>query len=180
MRWIDKRLLRFRALFSRARVEQELDDELRFHWQQQIEENLAAGMSPEEAHYAAQRVVGDLAQLKDECRDTRGVAWIETSVHDLRYGWRMLRKSPVLTIVAILSLAIGIGANTTIFTIIDALMLKMLPVKNPSELVQFLHFFQEQRSSFSYPWYEHFREHSHSFAGVFAVSGINALKLRES
>ena len=179
MRSIDRLLLRFRSLFSRARVEHELDAELRFHLEQQIEENLAAGMSAEEARYAARRSIGGLTQIQEECRDARSVAWIETSITDLRYGWRMLRKSPVLTMVAILSLAIGIGANTTIFTIIDALMLKMLPVKNPSELVQFLHFFEGQRSNFSYPWYEHFRDQSHSFAGIVAVSNPNKLKLRE-
>ena len=140
MRWLEKLMLRWRSLFRRPEVEQELDAELRFHLQQQIDENLAAGMSAEEARYAARRAIGGAEQIKEECRDARSVAWIETSINDLRYGWRMLRKSPVLTIVAILSLAIGIGANTTIFTIIDALMLKVLPVKNPTELVQFMHF----------------------------------------
>lgn len=108
------------------------------------------------------------------------IGWLETLLQDLRYALRLLRKTPGFTAVAVLSLAIGIGANTAIFTIIDALMLKMLPVKNPSELVQFSHFFQEQRSSFSYPWYEHFRDQSHSFAGVFAVSSTDTFKLRES
>ncbi len=178
MRWYRKLHLRVRSLFHHTQVEQELTDEVRFHLEQQIEENIARGMTHEEAHYAARRSIGGLAQIAEQCRDARGVSWIRDIGNDVRYGWRMLSKSPVLTGVAILSLAIGIGANTAIFTIIDALMLKTLPVKNPGELVQFLHFFQGQRSNFSYPWYEHFRDENRSFAGVFAVSGTNTLKLR--
>src|SRR5258708_5785842 len=125
-----------RAFSGRASAERELDEEVRFHLEKQIEVNIGAGMSPREARYAALRLFGGVEPVKEDCRDARGVAWIETLVQDLRYGWRMLRKSPGLTIVAILSLALGIGANTAIFTIIDAVMLKMLPVTNPSELVQ--------------------------------------------
>src|SRR5229473_3375441 len=76
MRWADKLLLRVRSLLRRERIDHELDEELRFHIEQQIEENLAAGLTPEEARYAARRSIGGVAQLKDECRDTRGVAWL--------------------------------------------------------------------------------------------------------
>src|SRR6266446_2302249 len=178
MRWANKILLRWRSLFRRGHIERELDDELRFHLELQIEENITAGMSPEEARYAARRTLGRLAQMKEECRDMRRVNFIETLLQDIRYGWRMLHKSPGVTTVAIVSLALGIGANTAIFTIIDAVMLKMLPIKNPSELVQLSRYSQGQHGNFPYPDYEQLRDQNHVLAGVFAVSYPSGLKMR--
>ncbi len=97
MRWIDQLSLRFRSLFSRARIEQELDDELRFHLQEQIEENMAAGMTLEDARHAARRTVGGVEQIKEECRDMRRVNYIENFLQDIRYGVRQLRRSPAFT-----------------------------------------------------------------------------------
>src|SRR5207245_1181357 len=94
MRWVDKLLLRLRSLLRRPRVERELDTELRFHLEQQVEENLAAGMTPEEARYAARRSIGGVAQIREECRDMRRVNWVQDLAQDIRYGLRMLRKSP--------------------------------------------------------------------------------------
>ena len=91
------------------RSEQELDAELRFHLERQVEANLAAGMTPEQAHYAARRTIGGMEQIKDECRDARAVAFIETLMQDVRYGFRMMRRSPTLPGVAVLSLSLGIG-----------------------------------------------------------------------
>ena len=135
MRWIHKLALRLRSLLARRRVEQDLGDEMRFHLDHLIEQNLAAGMTPEEARYAALREWGGVEQIKEECRDMRSVNYLENFLQDLRYGWRQLGRSPGFTAVAVLSLALGIGANTAIFSLIDALLIKTLPVQSPQQLV---------------------------------------------
>src|SRR5215212_1642353 len=135
MRSLDLLRLRLRSLFRRGRVEAELHAELSFHLEQQIEEYVAAGMEPAEARHAALRALGPLSRIEEECRDMRRTRWIETFLQDLGYGARSLRLSPAFTFVAALSLALGIGANTAIFSLIDALLLRSLPVRAPEELV---------------------------------------------
>src|SRR5205807_8409966 len=110
-------------------------DEIQFHLEQQIAENTATGMSPEDARHAAMRVFGNPTLTKEQARDTWGWTWLEHFAQDLRYGLRTLRKNFAFTAVAVLTLALGIGANTAIFQLIDALRLRAIPVKEPQQLV---------------------------------------------
>ncbi|HEY6253319.1 MAG TPA: ABC transporter permease [Candidatus Angelobacter sp.] len=137
-RWLYTIPLRLRSLFRRRGVDQDLDDELAYHLEQQIRQNIARGMSAEEARYAALRALGGMQQVKEQCKERRRVNYIEHFFHDLRYGFRQLRRSPGFTIVAILTLALGIGANTAIFSFIDAVLLKPLPWDHPEQVVRVL------------------------------------------
>ncbi len=135
MRWIYKLPLRMRSLIRRNLVEQELGEELRFHLEKLIEQKVAKGMMPEEARYAALRELGGAEQIKEECRDMRRVKFIENLFQDVHFGFRMLAKNPGFTAVAVLTLALGIGANTLIFSVVNAAILHPLPFREPDRLV---------------------------------------------
>ena len=168
MRTIAKIRLRVRSLLQRHRVDRELDEELQDHLERQIEYNVARGMSRSDALFAARRELGPVALRKEECRDARGLALIDSVRQDLSYALRALRKTPGFTAVAILSLAIAIGANTTIFTLVNSILLTPLPYPGADRIVVF----HEHKLNSAEPLHVHpvnfveWRTHARSFEAL--------------
>lgn len=165
-------LIRAAGLLHRPRKERELDEELLCHLQMEIEANLRAGMTPEEARRCALVKAGGIELAREECRDRRSLPVVETFVRDLRHALRLLARGPVFTVITVLSLALGIGASTAIFTLLDQLILRPLPVRQPEQLQMIwasgpnLGNTQGLRAS-SYPMYQDFQQHSPAFSHVF-------------
>src|SRR6266853_942724 len=177
--WIYTIPLRLRSLFRWAQADQELDDELRDHLERKTEEYVAQGMTQKEAHRRARLDLDGIEQTKEKCRAARRVNWIQDFVQDLHFGLRMLRKSPGFTAVAVLTLALGLGANTAMFSVMQGVGLAPLQYVNPDRLVMvwennprfprtwvsYPNFRDWQRSARSFQQMAAFREQGVDFAG---------------
>jgi predicted permease len=162
-------LVRFGGLFGRQRRDHELDAEMQSHLEMHIEENLRAGMTPEEAHRQALIKLGGIEQTKESYRDRRGLPWLETLLRDVRFGLRMLRKNPGFTAVAILTLALGIGVNVAIFSVVDATLLDPIPLPQPDRIVSlFTTWPSYTHAGFSYPNFLDIQRESRSLSGIAA------------
>ena len=163
-------LFRLRALFRRKSMEAELDEELRAHFEHQIEKHVQSGLTREEAARRARLEFGGLEQVKEECREARGVSLLESAARDVSYAVRILRNRPVFAVVAVLTVALGIGANTAIFSVMDVMLLRALPVKNPQELVEFIRSAPDgsMMTNLPYAVFQHLRENTTVLSGAFA------------
>jgi hypothetical protein len=185
-----RNLSKLNNLFRNNRAEEELAREVASHLTLLADDFERRGMSPEEARLAAKRAYGGVEQAKQAHRDERSLLWIEQTIQDLRYALRMLARSPGFATVAILTLALGIGANSAIFSVIDAVMLQALPAEDPQHLVILSwssHHEPKLRGhsmygdcdddnhtrdcAFSVPFYEALRSHTTTFSGVAAFAG---------
>ena len=157
----------WRQRFSRKNWEGDMSEELRFHVEQQTSANIAAGMSAQEAKRQANLQFGGVEGVKEDCREERRGFWFETFWADLRYALRTLRKNPGFAAIAILTLALGIGANTAIFSVVYAVLFKPLPYANPQQLVVVFSAKPQEgvaMAGISYPNFEELREQNHVFS----------------
>src|SRR5438477_1384484 len=178
--WLFTIPLRLRLLFRWSQADQELDDELRDHLDRKTEEYVAEGMTQEEAQRRARLDLGGVEQTKEKCRDARRVNWIQDFVKDLRFGLRLLRKSPGFTAVAVLTLALGIGANTAIFTLLHASLWTPLPVSDAKEIFHIMRASSvgdfAGEFSYSYPLFQQFSRIASPWGEVFATERVGATK----
>jgi predicted permease len=152
MRWYYKLPLRLRSLFRKDKADLDLSDELQFHLQNQIDEYLAGGMDAQEARHAALRSLGGVEQVKEECREVRKMNLIENFVQDLRFGLRMLRRSPGFTVLVILCLTLGIGANAAVFSWVEGILFRPYPlVSHQERLVALSGTVRDERDQTSWP-----------------------------
>ncbi len=169
--WFYTLPLRLRSLFKRNQVEQDLSEELQFHLEQKTRQYIAAGLSAEEARRKAAREFGGIEQSKENCRDTRRVNYIQDLLQDLGFGIRILRNSPAFALVAIVTLALGIGANTAIFSVIHGVLLRPLPFPKQDQLMMLWEKNNDgTRSNTSWATFMDWSRLNHSFQGIAAVS----------
>jgi predicted permease len=163
-------ITRLCSSFRKSKLGIELDDELEFHIEMRTQEFIAAGVPPEEARHRAATLFGNRTLLKERTRDMDTIGWIETLWQDLRYATRTFLRTPVFTTVAIVSLALGIGANTAIFSLIDAVLLESLPVRHPRQLALV---WEKPSAPLTYPLYKQIRDRNQVFSGVVAFHAFS-------
>ncbi|HYL75786.1 MAG TPA: ABC transporter permease [Bryobacteraceae bacterium] len=173
---------RIRGLFSGRSQDEDFDQEVQAHLEMFTEENIRSGMTPDQARRAALVRFGGVTQIRESQRDHRGLPQIETFLQDVRYAVRGFRKSPGFTLVAVLTLALGIGLNTTLFTAYNAVALRPLPVKDPRTVVRLERWFQDSslgdlQYAFSYPEYVYYRDHTRSLSNLVAASWPTSILL---
>jgi predicted permease len=183
--WLFTIPLRLRSLFRWVQADQELDDELRDHFERKTEEYVAQGIAQAEARRRARLDLGGIEQTKEKCRDERRVNWIQDLIQDLRYALRRLRMAPAFTSATVLTLALGIGATTSIFTLVHAVLLKSLPVASPGELYRLGKesrccyqggYSQEKEFSLvSYDLYKYLRDNTKGFSELAAFPSLELL-----
>ncbi len=162
----------WRRLINRDRLEDQLDSELRDHFERLVAEYRQQGHADGEARRLARLEFGGLDQVKEACRDVRGTRWLEEIAQDIRHGVRGFLKTPGFTFVAVLTLALGIGANLAIFNVLDALLLRPLPVPNAPRLVTMTRWIENNSSpSFSYPQIRALADRSDLFASLCGIGG---------
>src|SRR5216110_2016674 len=173
MRWLEKIRIQLEMLLRRRREVQRLDAELRFHLEQQIAENMAQGMSPEEARYAARRAFGNPTLLREQARETWNWNTIETALQNMRISIRTLARTPGFAFVSILVIAMGIGANVALFTVVRSVLLKPLPFREPGRLIRLY----EHSSDDAFPFnmvaggiFAAWKDQSHGFSDLAIIS----------
>ncbi|HEU4766279.1 MAG TPA: ABC transporter permease, partial [Pyrinomonadaceae bacterium] len=167
MKWLNVSVARLRALFRRDAVLHDIDEELRTHIEMEIEANRESGMTPEEARLSAAKSFGNVASVRDLAYEVKGGGFMETLWQDLRFSGRILLKHPGFTLIAVLTLGLGIGANTAIFSIVNAVLLRPFPYQAPEQLLTLGEFVP--RGSVSYPNFVDWRAQSTLFDSVSAV-----------
>jgi hypothetical protein len=165
MKWLYQLCRRITMLFRGRRFHADLEEEMRLHRELREQERMAEGLAPEQAHYEVSRRFGNPLALREKSRDMWGWNWLETLLQDLRYGLRQLGRNPGFTAVAVITLALGIGANTAVFSLLDAVLLRPLPYSHPNRLFQL---FPTEAGGYamvasSYPDFEDWKEQSRTF-----------------
>jgi predicted permease len=170
MAWIK----RLRGLWKRERVNRDLDEELRYHFDRRVTDSINAGMSAREAYEDAQRSFGNFTLQKERTRDMDILGWLESFMQDVRYGVRSLAKNPGFAFVAILTLALGIGANTAIFSVVNGVLLKPLPFDHPEQIVWFQDIQPKlDAAPLSAPEFIAYRDHNHTLSQIAAIRPLN-------
>lgn len=173
--WFTARL-RLKSLLLRNRVEREMDEELRFHLENKIEQGIANGLSPKEARHAAMRAMGGLEQKKEQMRDARRIHWLTDFFDDVRYACRSLRRTSGFAAFVVLTLALGIGVTSGVFSMVDALIFRPYPVPHASGVVSLVSTTQDSSyEDFSYREYLDIRDKTKSYDGVIANAAMEAV-----